>query len=127
MLASISIQENDPHAVTAVANAESRKTIAVLDELLNQSIHLRDLYRNARWQTADIQYRRLRRLFERHYIEQLQLVDVLTDRIRLLGEARQLFASTFLQSEQAVGARLLSRSSLPDQRCAEFVHHRATG
>jgi starvation-inducible DNA-binding protein len=99
MLASISIKPSDPNAVTAVADgaAESRKTIAVLDELLCQSIHLRDLYRNARWQTADIQYRRLHHLFDRHYKEQLHLVDVLTDRIRLLGEARQLFASKFLQ------------------------------
>jgi starvation-inducible DNA-binding protein len=99
MLASISIQASDPHAVTADADApaESRKTIAVLDELLSQSIRLRDLYRIARWQTADIQYRRLRHLFDRHYKEQLHLVDVLTDRIRLLGEARQLFASKFLQ------------------------------
>jgi hypothetical protein len=62
MPASISIQASDPHADTAVADgaAESRKTIVVLDELLGQSIHLRDLYRNARWQFADIQYRRLR-------------------------------------------------------------------
>jgi starvation-inducible DNA-binding protein len=99
MLVSISIQASDPHAVTADADApaESRKTVAVLDELLGQSIRLRDLYRNARWQTADIQYRRLRHLFDHHYKEQLRLVDVLTDRIRLLGEARQLFASKFLQ------------------------------
>jgi starvation-inducible DNA-binding protein len=99
MLSSISIQPSDPNAVTAVADGagESHKTIAVLDELLCQSIHLRDLYRNARWQTADIQYRRLHHLFDRHYKEQLHLVDVLTDRIRLLGEARQLFASKFLQ------------------------------
>jgi hypothetical protein len=50
MLASISIQASDPHAVTADADApaESRKTIAVLDELLGQSIRLRDLYRIAR-------------------------------------------------------------------------------
>jgi starvation-inducible DNA-binding protein len=99
MLDSISIQASDPHAVTAIADgaAQSRKRIAVLDELLCQSIHLRDLYRNARWQTADIQYRRLHHLFERHYKEQLHLVDVLTDRLRLLGSARQLFASKFLQ------------------------------
>src|SRR5271154_3473984 len=73
------------------------KSIAVLSELLGQSIDLRDLYQNARWHSADIQYRRLRQLFERHYKEQLQLVDVLTDRIRTLGGARQVFASTYLQ------------------------------
>jgi len=90
---------SDPHGVPASTDgdAESHKTIAVLSELLGQSIDLRDLYKNARWQTADIQYRRLRQLFGRHYKEQLQLVDVLTDRIRVLGGARRLFASQYLQ------------------------------
>jgi starvation-inducible DNA-binding protein len=47
-----------------------------------------------------MQYRRLRLLFDRHYKEQLQLVDVLTDRIRILGGARQVFASTFMQGSR---------------------------
>jgi hypothetical protein len=36
----------------------------------------------------------------RHYKEQLRLVDVLVDRIRILGGARQIFASSFLQGKQ---------------------------
>ena len=89
----------DPSAVPASTNdsAESRKTIAILSELLGQSIDLRELYKTARWQTAELQYRRLRQLFDRHYKEQMQLVDVLTDRIRMLGGARRLFASRYLQ------------------------------
>jgi len=43
----------------------------------------------ARWQTRDIQYRRLRQLFDRHYREQIRQVDVLIDRIRALGGGRQ--------------------------------------
>ena len=98
MLVSTRNPVSDPHTVPASENgdAESHKTIAVLTELLGHSIDLRDLYKNARWQTADIQYRRLRQLFDRHYKEQLQLVDVLTDRIRALGGSRQLFASQYL-------------------------------
>jgi starvation-inducible DNA-binding protein len=90
---------NDPRAVpvSADGDAESRKTIAVLEELLDQSIYLRDLYKNARWQATDIRHRRVRQLFDRHYKEQFQLVDVLADRIRLLGGAHQLFGSQFLQ------------------------------
>jgi starvation-inducible DNA-binding protein len=84
----------------AEGDTELHHTIAVLEELLAQSICLRDLYRNARWQTADIQYRRLRRLFDRHYKEQLQLVDVLVDRIRTLGGEREIFARNFLQGTQ---------------------------
>jgi len=89
----------DPRDTVASADgdANGRHSIAVLEELLAQSICLRDLYRNARWQTADIQYRRLRQLFDRHYKEQLHLVDVLIDRIRTLGGGRQIFARNFLQ------------------------------
>ena len=47
------------------ADVESFKTVAVLEELLAQSIHLRDLYKHARWQTSDIQYLRVRQLFQR--------------------------------------------------------------
>jgi starvation-inducible DNA-binding protein len=78
-------------------DAKLRKTIAVLEELLAQTIGLRNLYRNARWQTADIHFRRLRQLFDRHYQEQLRLVDLLIERIRTLGGERQIFASNFLQ------------------------------
>jgi starvation-inducible DNA-binding protein len=95
-------QESDPRDIAAPADGDAklRHTVAVLEELLAQSICLRDLYRNARWQTADTQYRRLRQLFDRHYKEQLHLVDVLIDRIRTLGGGRQVFARNFLQGTQ---------------------------
>jgi starvation-inducible DNA-binding protein len=99
MLDSTCDQQSDPRdtMTSADRDAKLRQTIAVLEELLAQTIGLRDLYRNARWQTADIQYRRLRQLFDRHYSEQLRLVDVLIDRIRALGGERQIFARNFLQ------------------------------
>src|ERR1700730_12584404 len=98
MLVSTCDQVSDPQDVAASADADAklRKTIAVLEELLAQSIGLRDLYRGARWQTADIQFRRLRQLFDRHYQEQLRLVDVLIDRIHALNGAGRVFAGDFL-------------------------------
>jgi starvation-inducible DNA-binding protein len=99
MLVSTRDLVSDPRdsAASADGNANLRHTITVLEELLTQSICLRDLYRKARWQTADIRYRRLHQMFDRHYKEQLQLVDVLMDRIRVLGGGRQIFARNFLQ------------------------------
>jgi DNA-binding ferritin-like protein len=94
MLVSTRHQASDSRdtVVSADGDAKSRHTIAVLEELLAESISLRNLYRNARWQTADIQYRVLRQLFDRHYKEQLHLVDVLIDRIQLVNcEPRQGF------------------------------------
>jgi DNA-binding ferritin-like protein len=68
--------------------------------LLVDSIKLRDLYKSARWQTADIQFRGLRILFDAHYKEQLHLVDVLLDRIRVLGGAGRVLAGLLLQGAQ---------------------------
>jgi starvation-inducible DNA-binding protein len=70
--------------------------IAVLDDLLVDSIHLRDLYRNARRQHTDLDLHCLRQLFDNHYREQLQLVDVLVDRMCSLGGASSVFADRFL-------------------------------
>jgi len=78
----------------------SSKTVTFLDALLAHSIRLRDLYTNARWQTADIQFHHLRLLFDGHYKEQLRLVDVLIDRIRMLGYTGRVLAGVFLQGTQ---------------------------
>lgn len=82
------------------SKGESSRTVEVLQVLLAQSIHLRDLYKNARWQTADIQFQRLRQLFDGHYKEQIHLVDVLIDRIRALNGAGRVFAGDFLHRTQ---------------------------
>jgi len=83
------------------SNSENRTTgnavVALLDELLNHTIRLRDLYKNARRLTADIQFQHLRLIFEGHYKEQLRLVDILIDRIRVLGGGCHVFAGCFLQ------------------------------
>jgi starvation-inducible DNA-binding protein len=85
---------------SGASKSESWKTVEVLEALLAHSIHLRDLYKNARWQTADIQFHRLRQLFDSHYQEQIRLVDVLIDRIRLLDGAGRVFAGDFLHRTQ---------------------------
>jgi starvation-inducible DNA-binding protein len=77
--------------------------VAVLNDLLVDSIHLRDLYRNARRQNTDIDFQRLRQLFDNHYREQLHLVDVLIDRMCLLGGASSVFADKFLHETHFAG------------------------
>jgi uncharacterized protein YecT (DUF1311 family) len=64
----------------------------ILDELLGHSIRLRDLHKNARWQTSGLQFHHLHLLFDGRYKEQLRLVDVPVDRIRMLGGAGRVFA-----------------------------------
>src|ERR1700690_3488913 len=93
---------NDPPTDThsTAGKNESRRTVEILEVLLAHSIHLRDLYKNARWQTADIQFHRLRQLFDGHYQAQIHLVDVLIDRIRALNGAGRVFAGDFLHRTQ---------------------------
>ena len=86
-------------AITRLTESETQSyaTVAILEELLAQSIHLRDLYKSARWQTADAQRRQLHQLFDVHYKEQIGLVDVLIDRIRMLGGRGSVFAGDFVK------------------------------
>ena len=88
------------HTISTTSKRESSETVQALEELLAHSIHLRDMYKNARWQTADLQFRLLRQLFEGHYKGQIQLVDVLVDRIRALNGAGKVFAGDFLHRTQ---------------------------
>jgi starvation-inducible DNA-binding protein len=89
----------DSRAVTRLTASETQSyaTVAILEDLLSQSIHLRDLYKSARWQAADVQHRQLHQLFDVHYKEQIRLVDVIIDRIRMLGGSGSVFAGDFVK------------------------------
>ena len=97
----------------AAATVASRTTGAVLEELLTHTILLRDLYKNARRQLPSSQFGELRRMVDDHYQGQLNLVDIIVDRIRVLGGTVGVFASEFLQSPPVCrplrGPRALNR------------------
>jgi starvation-inducible DNA-binding protein len=90
----------DSGVVARSADCERLDTITILDELLVHSLRLRNLYRYGRWQTADLRARRLHHLFDGHYKEQLRLVDVLIDRIRMVGGTGRVLGADFLQDTQ---------------------------
>jgi hypothetical protein len=93
-----------PHdlRLTSAGDFMTHKTIVLLDELLTHRLALRDLYKSARCQTADIHLRHLHPLFDAHCKEQLALVDVLVDRIGALGGASCVFAGAFLRGTPAL-------------------------
>jgi starvation-inducible DNA-binding protein len=90
----------DSAVVVCGADCERLDTILTLDELLVLSLRLRNLYRYGRWQTAELRARRLHHLFDGHYKEQLRLVDVLIDRIRMVGGTGRVLGADFLQDTQ---------------------------
>jgi len=56
-----------------------------LNQLLADTMTLRDLYKKSHWQIAGPTFYQLHLLFDKHYDEQVELVDSIAERIQLLG------------------------------------------
>jgi len=56
-----------------------------LNQLLADTMTLRDLYKKSHWQVAGPTFYQLHLLFDKHYGEQAELVDAIAERIQLLG------------------------------------------
>ena len=56
-----------------------------LNQLLADTITLRDLYKKSHWQVAGPTFYQLHLLFDKHYGEQAEIVDEIAERIQLLG------------------------------------------
>src|SRR5438876_11650104 len=56
-----------------------------LNQLLADTITLRDLYKKHHWQVAGHTFYQLHLLFDKHFKEQSELVDSLAERIQMLG------------------------------------------
>ena len=56
-----------------------------LNQLLADTITLRDLYKKSHWQVAGPTFYQLHLLFDKHFQEQSELVDAIAERIQLLG------------------------------------------
>ncbi len=56
-----------------------------LNQLVADTMTLRDLYKKSHWQTAGPTFYQLHLLFDKHHDEQAELVDLIAERIQLLG------------------------------------------
>lgn len=56
-----------------------------LNQLLADTITLRDLYKKSHWQVAGPTFYQLHLLFDKHFEEQVEIVDTIAERIQLLG------------------------------------------
>jgi len=56
-----------------------------LNQLLADTITLRDLYKKSHWQVAGPTFYQLHLLFDKHFNEQVEIVDTIAERIQLLG------------------------------------------
>lgn len=69
----------------ALAEHVRKESVENLNQLLADTMTLRDLYKKHHWQVAGPTFYQLHLLFDKHYDEQNQLVDAIAERIQLLG------------------------------------------
>src|SRR6202521_674790 len=71
-----------PHRLDADVRQEM---VQKLNQLLADSITLRDMYKKHHWQVSGPTFYQLHLLFDQHFDEQLESVDTIAERIQLLG------------------------------------------
>jgi len=71
-----------PNALSEDACAQSAEN---LNQLLADTITIRDMYKKHHWQVSGPTFYQLHLLYDKHYEEQNELVDGIAERIQLLG------------------------------------------
>jgi len=69
----------------ALAETACKEGVENLNQLLADTITLRDLYKKHHWQVAGPTFYQLHLLFDKHAEEQSKLVDAIAERVQLLG------------------------------------------
>src|SRR3982074_409230 len=69
----------------ALAENVCRESVENLNQLLADTMTLRDMYKKHHWQVAGHTFYQLHLLFDKHHGEQDELVDTIAERIQLLG------------------------------------------
>ena len=69
----------------ALSETACKESVDNLNQALADTMTLRDLYKKHHWQTAGPTFYQLHLLFDKHYDEQEALVDLIAERIQLLG------------------------------------------
>jgi starvation-inducible DNA-binding protein len=73
------------HMPIALDENVCRESAENLNQLLADTMTLRDLYKKHHWQVAGPTFYQLHLLFDKHYKEQSEIVDLVAERIQLLG------------------------------------------
>jgi starvation-inducible DNA-binding protein len=69
----------------ALSQNVASQSVENLNQVLADTITLRDLYKKHHWQVAGPTFYQLHLLFDKHYEEQNELVDTIAERIQSLG------------------------------------------
>ena len=69
----------------ALAEDVCRASVDNLNQLIADTMTLRDMYKKHHWQVAGVTFYQLHLLYDKHFNEQSELVDTLAERIQSLG------------------------------------------
>jgi starvation-inducible DNA-binding protein len=71
-----------------------------LNQMLADTMTLRDLYKKSHWQVAGPTFYQLHLLYDKHFAEQVELVDLIAERIQLLGGISIAMAADVAETTQ---------------------------
>jgi starvation-inducible DNA-binding protein len=69
----------------ALARKSRAESVAVLNQILADTMTLRDLYKKHHWQASGATFYQLHLLFDKHHAEQEELIDAIAERVQTLG------------------------------------------
>ena len=69
----------------ALEDNARKQSVALLNQVLADTIAIRDLYKKHHWQMSGATFYQLHLLLDKHYEEQTELVDMIAERIMALG------------------------------------------
>jgi len=87
-----------------------------LNQLLADTMTLRDLYKKCHWQVAGPTFYQLHLLYDKHYGEQNDLVDLIAERIQLLGGVTLAMALMWQRRHKSSDRRVVGRKSQSNYR-----------
>jgi starvation-inducible DNA-binding protein len=69
----------------ALSESAAKQSVENLNQVLADTMTLRDLYKKHHWQVSGPTFYQLHLLFDKHAGEQLELVDAIAERVQMLG------------------------------------------
>jgi starvation-inducible DNA-binding protein len=82
----------------ALARKARAESVAVLNQILADTMTLRDLYKKHHWQASGATFYSLHLLFDKHHAEQEGLIDAIAERVQTLGGVAIAMAADVAQA-----------------------------
>jgi len=90
------------------------QSVAALNRLLAHTMAMRDLYKKSHWQTSGATFYELHLLFDKHYGEQVEIMDEIAERVQTLGGVTLALAQDVAE-ETRISRAPRGRESVPAQ------------